>query len=68
MAESFRCAICSREVEAGSDGNRFRPFCSQRCRTIDLGGWLEGGYRISSAAEDADDLPDDVSEPDKDGA
>jgi hypothetical protein len=23
------------------------PFCSQRCRLLDLGGWLDEGYRIS---------------------
>ncbi len=25
---------------------RFFPFCSQRCRLLDLGAWLEGDYRI----------------------
>jgi endogenous inhibitor of DNA gyrase (YacG/DUF329 family) len=27
-------------------------FCSARCRTIDLAGWLEGRYRIASPVED----------------
>lgn len=30
------------------DNNPFRPFCSERCRLIDLGQWVEGGYRIPS--------------------
>lgn len=26
--------------------NKFRPFCSERCRLIDLGQWADEGYRI----------------------
>jgi len=29
--------------------NPFRPFCSKRCRLIDLGTWLEEGYSIPAA-------------------
>jgi len=32
----------------------FRPFCSARCKTIDLGSWLEGTYRISQALSEDD--------------
>ena len=28
----------------------WRPFCSERCRTIDLGRWLTGGYRLPGEA------------------
>ncbi len=38
---------------------KFRPFCSDRCKTIDLGRWLGGDYRIPS--EDEPDV-DDVAE------
>jgi endogenous inhibitor of DNA gyrase (YacG/DUF329 family) len=31
-----------------------RPFCSQRCRTVDLGGWLSGAYRVSRPIEEED--------------
>jgi endogenous inhibitor of DNA gyrase (YacG/DUF329 family) len=31
------------------------PFCSPRCRTIDLGRWLSEGYRIPSEAEGEDE-------------
>jgi hypothetical protein len=27
--------------------NPFRPFCSERCRLIDLGQWLEEDYRVA---------------------
>jgi endogenous inhibitor of DNA gyrase (YacG/DUF329 family) len=26
--------------------NRFRPFCSERCKLIDLGQWANEGYRV----------------------
>ena len=28
--------------------NSYLPFCSERCRTIDLGAWLDGKYVIES--------------------
>ena len=28
------------------EGNSWRPFCSERCRTLDLGNWASGAYRI----------------------
>ena len=28
------------------EGNPFRPFCSERCKLIDLDNWLEGRYRV----------------------
>ncbi len=48
-------------------GNPFRPFCSERCKLIDLGNWLGGRYRIStpapgSADEERDHLESDGSE------
>jgi uncharacterized protein len=33
------CPTCAREIE-WSDRFPYRPFCSERCRLIDLGGWL----------------------------
>jgi uncharacterized protein len=32
------------------------PFCSDRCRLIDLGKWASGGYRISSPILDPEML------------
>ena len=58
-----RCPICDRDMEVRelSEWPSF-PFCSQRCRTIDLGRWLGEGYRVptedaDAAAEDADSSP-----------
>lgn len=38
--------------------NPWRPFCSERCRLIDLGSWLDGSHRIPT------DEPADFSETD----
>ncbi|HOK66973.1 MAG TPA: DNA gyrase inhibitor YacG [Anaerohalosphaeraceae bacterium] len=42
------CPICGKETffQQGSERNPFFPFCSQRCRWVDLGHWLDGAYRI----------------------
>lgn len=42
--EAFRCPTCGNPVREGS---RFFPFCSHRCRLVDLGQWLDERYRIS---------------------
>jgi endogenous inhibitor of DNA gyrase (YacG/DUF329 family) len=39
------CPICRKEAKW--DDNPFRPFCSERCRLIDLGKWASGDYRIA---------------------
>ena len=37
------------------EGNPFRPFCSERCKLIDLDNWLAGRYRISAPVETAEE-------------
>jgi endogenous inhibitor of DNA gyrase (YacG/DUF329 family) len=49
----YECPICKRPVPATPEA-RHRPFCSERCRTVDLGGWLTGAYRISRPVEEED--------------
>lgn len=39
------CPQCGGESE-WSPENRFRPFCSERCKLIDLGAWASDSYRI----------------------
>ena len=39
------------------------PFCSERCRLIDLGKWASGQYVVASPLRDASDLPDDRNLP-----
>ena len=46
-----KCPICATPAPAT---NEFYPFCSDRCRTIDLGKWLKGDYIISRPIEQRD--------------
>ncbi len=39
--------------------NRFRPFCSERCQMVDLGTWVDEGYRVPGAAVEDREHPDD---------
>ena len=33
---------------------RYRPFCSERCKMVDLGRWLDGTYKITEPASPAE--------------
>jgi endogenous inhibitor of DNA gyrase (YacG/DUF329 family) len=45
----MRCPICKKETVY--EGNPFRPFCSERCKLIDLDNWLSERYRVSRPVE-----------------
>jgi endogenous inhibitor of DNA gyrase (YacG/DUF329 family) len=40
-----------------SKSNAARPFCSQRCKLIDLDRWFSGSYRIPGPSASTSDLP-----------
>jgi uncharacterized protein len=44
----MRCPICGKEVKLDDP---FMPFCSDRCRILDLGNWADGKYVISTPAD-----------------
>lgn len=46
------CPTCGRKVPF-EPSNRWRPFCSARCKQIDLGEWASEGYRVPSSPPDA---------------
>lgn len=46
MARELICPICGRPARPRPE-NRAAPFCSDRCRLIDLGNWLGENYRIA---------------------
>ena len=50
MSSGAACPICKRAVALRSAGNRSYPFCTERCRTIDLGSWLAENYRVPDPA------------------
>ena len=51
----LRCPACRTLVTAKDE---YFPFCSDRCRLIDLGKWASGAYRISSPILDPEVLED----------
>jgi uncharacterized protein len=54
------CPRCGVQV-AWLPGNRYRPFCSERCKLIDLGDWAMEKYRVAEEGEK--DLPE-ANDPD----
>ena len=49
-----RCPICGDAAETA-----FRPFCSARCRDVDLARWLGGGYAIPGGQDAGDEDGDE---------
>jgi len=45
------------------ENNPHRPFCSERCRLADLGGWMTDQYRIPGSTADPEPSDDDDDEP-----
>lgn len=62
MSEPSRTVNCPRcgVPVAWVAENRWRPFCSERCRTIDLGAWATERYRVAAEGEPGE-VPDDAS-------
>jgi endogenous inhibitor of DNA gyrase (YacG/DUF329 family) len=48
------CPTCGKEIEWDAN-NRYRPFCSERCKLIDLGKWANEEYRVEQRERDAGD-------------
>jgi len=44
MPTTVKCPTCRKETQW--QGNPYRPFCSARCRTTDLGAWAMESYRL----------------------
>ena len=56
----LKCPICKKPVE--STGTDF-PFCSERCRLVDLGKWASGQYVVPEPLQDTDEIADIKSFP-----
>ena len=48
------CPRCGKSVE-WTAASKFRPFCSERCKTRDLGAWANDEYRIGGGAPEEED-------------
>jgi len=53
--KTVACPTCGKHSPFTPE-NRFRPFCSERCKLIDLGEWATENYRVP------DNQPVDVTE------
>ena len=53
------CPVCQKSVQWNAQ-SPFRPFCSERCRLIDLGQWASEKYTI--AADDQSDIPPELGD------
>jgi endogenous inhibitor of DNA gyrase (YacG/DUF329 family) len=61
----MRCPICEQEFDPAQ--STAKPFCSERCRTIDLGRWLDETYQLPLPPDpEADEVPE--PEPGSNGA
>ncbi len=56
-ARFVKCPQCGKPVEWTTD-SRWRPFCSARCKQIDLGAWSSDSYRIPDATPPDPDATD----------
>lgn len=57
------CPTCKKSVEW--KGNPYRPFCSERCKMVDLGAWAREEYRVPVQSMDDDEdggYPEDGQE------
>lgn len=51
-----RCSICKKITYSATDADF--PFCSERCRLIDLGAWAAEKYVVSDPIFDEEDIPE----------
>lgn len=58
------CPTCNARVK-WSPGNEFRPFCSERCKLIDLGAWAAEQHRIPGREEEDEVLSGDLEAGDR---
>ena len=58
------CPGCQRRIAYSTD-NPWRPFCSERCRSADLGAWASERYRVAAPLVPEDDGDAATAPPDK---
>jgi uncharacterized protein len=52
------CPTC-RKPSSIDKSNKFRPFCSDRCKLIDLGAWADETHRVPGEPVNMPELPDE---------
>ena len=58
---TYECPICQKHITVtAKEEAPYRPFCSERCKMVDLGRWFDGTYRVTESPD-----ADGVAENDK---
>lgn len=60
MTIQVKCPTCDKPVE-WSEQSEWKPFCSERCKLIDLGAWADGSHSIPGQ-----EIPEHVEDPSED--
>lgn len=63
-ARTVKCPACGQPSRWAAD-NAFRPFCSERCKLIDLGAWAAERYSIAGAPADPMEAARPADDPSK---
>jgi endogenous inhibitor of DNA gyrase (YacG/DUF329 family) len=62
-----RCPICAKPFQTATlKGWPAFPFCSERCRLVDLGRWIDGNYALPIPESPTTHLPDQERADDRD--
>ena len=59
MVAVVECPTCGAKVE-WTEASKYRPFCSERCKQIDLGAWAEEKCKIAGRPPDEEQDPDEL--------
>jgi hypothetical protein len=59
--KDIQCPRCGKKNTWLPD-NAFRPFCSERCKLIDLGEWADEKHRVPGEPANPNELPDEDTE------
>lgn len=62
MVKTVRCPQCDKDVP-WQDNQQWKPFCSERCKLIDLGEWASEGHRIAGQAVNTESIDIDEYNP-----
>jgi uncharacterized protein len=57
-----KCPTCGAAVRWLPE-SKWRPFCSERCRTLDLGAWASEAYRVPVSEQDGAEGDDPLQDP-----
>lgn len=59
MTLIVNCPTCDKKVQWQSE-NQYRPFCSERCKLIDLGDWADESHKISQPLATETELSEEM--------